>query len=165
MVRRIHHTFGGTLVVAIIVAGVFVVSLLLFLLRDSPSVQRVLFFPDETTGELGGELRELPRQRSREEEVDRLLREIVLGPTMLGHGRLVPRDTTIHSVLLRDRSVYVNLSEHLAFPGEELLYDFSAMITGIRKTIEFNYPRIDEIRIFVEGREQDPPEKIKGVDK
>ena len=137
---------GGALLIIVVV-----VSLLLYLFRPVKTVQRVLFFPDETTLLWRGELRELPSPENREEEIEYVLREIVLGPTHLQLGRAVPRNTGIGSVLYRDETLFIDLSQHMVFPDEEMLIDFYGMLSGIKKTIEYNYPRIEDIRFFVDG--------------
>jgi hypothetical protein len=46
-------------------AGLFLVSLLFYLMLERGSVERVLFFPQENSSTLVGELRDLPDKRGR----------------------------------------------------------------------------------------------------
>jgi hypothetical protein len=139
---------GGALLTAV------VVSVFLYVVRPAPSVQRVIFFPDETTHVWNGELREIPKQKTRELEIEYLTRELILGPTLPRHGRGIPRKTVLESVILRNNALYVGFSEHLVFPPGDMLVGFDEILAGYRKTITYNYPRIDEIRILVDGIEQ-----------
>lgn len=139
------------LVFGTILGLVLVVSVLLFVLRPAPRAQRVLFFPNETTGAWSGELRELPRQPTRELEIEYLLREIVLGPMSLQFGRVLPRNLSVLSVLLREDVLYVNLSEHLVFPSGDLIVGFEQMLEGVKRSVSYNYPGVSEVRFFVNG--------------
>ena len=129
------------------------VSVIFYTARPEPSVQRVLFFPDETTGVWRGEFRELPKQADREADVENLVLELILGPTSLRYGRTLPRGTAIRSLLLRKNVLYLDLSEHILDPVPAMLVGFDELLDGLEKTIRFNHPRIDEICIFVDGIE------------
>jgi len=140
-----------TLVAAGVLVAVLLLSVLLFVFRPHRTVQRILFFPDATTGVWRGELRELPVQPDRESEMEYVLKEMILGPTVLQHARALPRETQIHSVIYRDRVLYIDFSAHLIFDNDGTLPDFQDMLKGVRSTIEYNYPRVEQVQIFIDG--------------
>jgi len=153
MIYRDDSRFKRSIAAAGALFVAALVSLLFYVVRPAPSVQRVLFFPDETTHLWSGELRELPKQDTREEEIDYLVRELVLGPTILRYGRAIPRKTIIQSVILRKNVLYVGFSEHLVFPPSDMIVEFDEILVGFRKTIRYNYRKIDDIKIFIDGIE------------
>ena len=134
-----------------VLLAVLLLSAMLFVFRPHKTVQRILFFPDATTGVWRGELRELPVQPDRETEMEYVLKELVLGPTVLQHARALPRETRIHSVIYRDRVLYIDFSAHLVFDNDGTLPSFQDMLDGVRHTIEYNYPRVEEVRVFIDG--------------
>ena len=138
---------GGTLLLTIII------SVTAFAFRPGKSVYLVLFFPDATTGEHRGERREIPTQPNRESEIEYVLRELILGPTVLQLSRALPRDTRIESVIYRNDVVYLNFDPELLFQEGEGAPRLDESLDIVRKTIEFNYPMVDEIRFFVAGSE------------
>lgn len=140
-------------VAAVLLVAVLAASVLLYVFRPSPQVQRILFFPDETSGEWLGELRELPKQETTEAEIEYVMRELILGPTTLEKGRVLPRETEIGPLLLRDDVLYVGFSEHLVFPTGDMAVDFDGMLEGVKRTIEYNYRSIGRVRFFVGGVE------------
>lgn len=138
-----------------IIGAVFVAALIIsitaYLLAPLRADHRVLFFPTEATGVWRGELRKVPRMRGREAAVREMLKEMALGPIDLKLRRTVPRNTLIRSVLLRDGTLYVDLSEHAVFDAPTIGMTFADITEGIRKTIWYNHPRIQSIVISVNG--------------
>ncbi len=136
---------GGLLVT------VLLLSVLLFAFRPHQTIERVLFFPDETDDTWRGEIREIPVQSARETEIAYVLRELVLGPTRLQYGRALPRATRIRSVIYRDGRLYVDFSAAVVLEAGSVGVDFAEMLSGVRKTLEYNYPMIEEIVFTVAG--------------
>ena len=132
-------------------AAAFALSLIFFLTNDSRKEQRVLFFPNETTSEWSGEVRNITHRRVPEDAVHELLKEIILGPMRLRLERAVPEDTAIRSVILRENVLFADFSAHLAVGGGGVTVGFESILEGIKKNILFNFPSISEVHLFVEG--------------
>ncbi|MBT3273506.1 MAG: GerMN domain-containing protein [Spirochaetales bacterium] len=131
--------------------AVLCLSILLFITNTERIVQRVLYFPDETTSEWSGEARNIIHKRDIEEGVHELLKELILGPMKLRLERTLPQGTGIRSVMLRDGVLYADFSEHLAAGDYEMSIDFDQMLEGVKKTILFNLPKIEDVVMFVGG--------------
>jgi hypothetical protein len=139
----------------IIWAGVFVaaflISLIIFLARPGRTDQFVLFFPSETTDEWIGEARNIHHTREIEKSIQALLQELALGPITLRLEPALPKGTGVRSVLLRERTVYLNFTAHLAVLEAGFQISFDAMLAGVRKSVLYNFPTIDEVVIYVDG--------------
>ena len=112
-----------------------------------------MFFPDATSGEHRGERRAIPSQPNRELEIEYVLRELILGPTVLQLSRTLPRDTRIESVIYRKDVLYLDFDPEILFRTGEGAPELQESLDIVRKTIEFNYPMVDDIRFFVDGSE------------
>ena len=131
----------------------FLLSLILFLVNPDRTERYVLFFPSEITREWTGEARDIYHTGDTEESVRVLLKELALGPIGLRLDETVPKGTRIRAVLLRDNTLYLDFTAHLAEPGRQL--SFPEMLAGIRKTVLYNFPSIENVVIYVEGAPTD----------
>ncbi|HOV62271.1 MAG TPA: GerMN domain-containing protein [Spirochaetia bacterium] len=132
--------------------GLFLVSLVFYLVIAYGSVERVLFFPRENSSTLAGELRVVPDKRGKEEDIRILISELLLGPAKLDLSRVVPRGTRLNSVLLRKGVLYVDFSNDIFLGRKESELSFDEMLAAVRKTILFNFKRIKSIIISIEGQ-------------
>ena len=130
-----------------------IVSLSFYVLTQQRSVQRVLFFPDGATGLPRGESRKIPAQNSREAEVEYLIRELILGSTLIQYARALPRDTRVRSVLYRGDALFVDFSQHLVLDVGDLVLGFLQTLEIVRRTLEYNYPGVNHIRFSIAGIE------------
>jgi len=135
-----------------ILAGTFVVSLVFFFLFRSPLHYQVLFFPNIRTGELSGERRMLPRLSNSKDAAGQLVEEMILGPVSIQHSRVVPRSTSIRTLMLRDKVLYLDLSTDILHDIEDR-DSFFAIQKAFEHTIRFNYRTIREIVFTVGGQE------------
>ena len=131
---------------------VLVLSILIFLFRQDPRVQRVLFFPRETAEQWDGEFRRIFEKHDLEEAVTELLKEAILGPMQIRHGRLLPRNVRIRSLVVREGTVYLDFSDDLFFPEGEVAISLQEMMSGVKKAIRFNFPEIERINVFIGGQ-------------
>ncbi len=154
MLSRLRKvTFFGSLLVL-----VFLLSLLLYLAQNSRWQPRILFFRNAgfasdlslARSRLAGEKRFLPAQGFLELDVELLLNELILGPTDHEHERILPKDIRVKSIIERDFVVFVDLSKEILFSRTDI--DLDEMIESIGNTLFFNFPRIREIHVFVEGQ-------------
>jgi hypothetical protein len=81
---------------------VLAVSLSAYFIIDNVHISRTFFFPDRRGG-LTGETRRLPDRKNGEEKIEQLVEELILGPFDIDHNRLVPKNTRLISIMLRNR--------------------------------------------------------------
>lgn len=137
--------WGGVIVLLL------AVSILLFLLVGNKFTRRAVFFPNERSLELQGELRRVPRRKDREENIYLLMRELLLGPSDISHARLTPRAAEINTVMFRGESLYLDFSPDVLFEDKQRPIPFDLVLIGIKQTVTFNFPAIQDIRISVDG--------------
>ena len=92
-------------------AALFLISLIFFLIDADDIKYRVIFFPEDNSDNLTGEVRKLKSRGSLEKDIESLLREILLGPEKLENSRYIPHDARLNSVMLRDRVLYADYSD------------------------------------------------------
>jgi hypothetical protein len=111
----------------------------------------VLFFPSEISNEWIGEARAVYHTRDAEDSILALLKELALGPMGLRLEPAVPNGTAIRSILLREKILYLDFTAHLAISQQAFQMSFSEMLEGIRKSIFYNFPSIEEVFIYIAG--------------
>ena len=136
--------------VAIFTAA-FLISLIIFLARPGRTDQYVLFFPSETTDEWIGEARNIHHTRDIEASVKSLLQELALGPITLRFEPALPKGTGVQSVLIRERTAYLDFTPHLAVPENAFQISFSEMLAGVKKSVLYNFPAIEKAIIYIDG--------------
>jgi spore germination protein GerM len=146
-------SLGGVLLVF------FLVSLLLFIFLNGKTTERVLFFPHDITGELHGERRTLPKQETAEEDVALYLRELLLGPSAFVHRNLLPENTDLHSIMLRDKTLFIDFGDKIIFAQEYIDKNFEWVTDAVKKAVRFNFPSIDTIIITINGQQPLSEEK------
>ena len=128
-----------------------IISLLTFFIADNNLVRRVLFFPDREG--VSGEMRRLPRQRSLEDDVELLVNEMILGPYSIDHLRIIPENTSLQNLFLRDKSLlYIDFSADLIVTENEQSLVPLEMIELIGRNFKYNFPVLEEITISVDGQ-------------
>jgi hypothetical protein len=135
-----------------LLAASLLISLLLFLLPGPLKSKRVLFFPRGETRKLYGETRFLPRQRSMEENIHLLLEEIILGPATPNSQRLVPQELEVESVILNQNTLYINFSREMIFAAASLNLTVAEMIQAVGNSVLFNFPRLKNLYVYIEGQ-------------
>jgi len=140
---------------AIIIAFIFILITCLsavqyFYCKDKLE-RRVLFFPTVSSARLAGEERLVPLKKG-EDAVRILLAEIILGPVLPNHIRILPKKTRVTSLLWRKDSVYVNFSNHILNTDGEINYSYEEILFAAGNSILFNFPRIKHLYIFIDGQ-------------
>jgi len=113
--------------------------------------RRTFVFYDIDSGDVAVEERMLRHSTSRERDITRYVDEALLGPVSPDSLPLFPRGTRLHSLLYRDGVVYANFSEDAILPpqeGGEVFHNFETIRSGIRR----NFPSVEEVRFFIDGR-------------
>ena len=152
MIANARRALSPPVLLSALLFAAFAVSVTSYALEGSGRVRRVLLFPAVETGKLVGEQRFLPRGGTREVAVERLVKEVLLGPESIELGRIAPRSTGIRSVMLRDREVYVDLTADAALDIAQTPLGLGDSIRGLANNIYFNFSRVQRVRIFVNGQ-------------
>lgn len=101
---------------------------------------------------LNGEERFLPKKATVEEDIELLLKELILGPKNHQNLRIVPQGVTVESVMLRDQELYINLSEDILLRESPSPLNLDETLQALGNTIFFNVPKLRDIFIFVSGQ-------------
>jgi hypothetical protein len=114
--------------------------------------RRTFLFYNIDSGVVIVENRLLPVSRgARELDITRYVEEALLGPVSSNTMPLFPRETRLRSLLYRNGTVYLDLSEEAALPppeGGEVFLNMKTLYAGIRR----NFPYIRELRFFIAGK-------------
>jgi hypothetical protein len=129
-------------------------------------VRRTFVFYSAADRSIIVEDRMLRRAESREGDMIRYVEEFLLGPVSPDLVPLFPRESRLESLLYRDDTAYVDLSESAVFPTPDqsaggdipggsspggassgVFGSFETLYRGIRR----NFPFIRELRLFVNG--------------
>lgn len=143
-IRR--HLPGLLLLVA------FLISLALFLIWPPERIARTLFFPGTTEVTLTGERRLLPRVVSRERAMELVVEDLILGPALITHGRALPRETRMQSLILSEDTVYIDLSPEVLFHSEEVRIDLRGGLAAVEKSLRYNFRRVEEVVLTINGQ-------------
>ncbi len=133
--------FGASLLVALLFYFVFPPS----------QSERYLFFPENITGKLKGESRLVPRHHTLEAEVQALVAEELLGPVRVRDKRLVPVDTRIRSLIVRNEKVYIDFSTEMVTAADQVQETTTRAIQILTHTIQFNFPQIKQVTVTING--------------
>ncbi|MDR2575734.1 MAG: GerMN domain-containing protein [Treponema sp.] len=114
--------------------------------------RRTFLFYDIDSGVVIVENRLLPVPRGgRELDITRYVEEALLGPVSSNSMPLFPRETRLRSLLYRNGTVYLDLSEEAVLPppeGGEVFLNMKTLYAGIRR----NFPFVREVRFFIAGK-------------
>jgi hypothetical protein len=120
-------------------------------------IRRTFVFYSAADRSIMVEDRMLRCAESREGDIICYVEEFLLGPVSPDLAPLFPRETRLESLLYRDDTAYVDLSESAVFPTPEqsavgfgssgVFGSFETLYRGIRR----NFPYVREVRLFVNG--------------
>jgi hypothetical protein len=119
--------------------------------------RRVLFFPELSgTGgplRLMGEVRYLPYRADAGADLRLLVEETILGPADHRAHRLLPRASQVISTHVHGGTAYVNLSRHVWLAPTPVPSSGAERVHALAAAIRFNFPRLQEVRMLIEGQE------------
>ena len=133
-------------------AGALLLSVLLFLLLGNGKVARVLFFPAGHGTRLAAEQRLLPRHHSLDDDVRELVEGVVLGPMRHDLARVFPRGSAVRAIVVRSRTLYVELNPLAALPDPETPLTGAASAEALARSVRANFPRLREVVVFIDGQ-------------
>ncbi len=119
--------------------------------------RRVLFFPELSgTGgplRLMGKVRYLPYRADAGADLRLLVEETILGPADHRAHRLLPRAVEVISAHVHAGTAYLNLSRHVWFAPTPIPSSGGERMQALAAAIRFNFPRLREVRMLIEGQE------------
>ena len=102
---------------------------------------------------LRDEVRYVPYRSRTSAAVRMLVEETILGPADHRTHRLLPREAEVISAHVAGEVIYVNLSHHAWLAATPVPSTGAERIQALHDTIRFNFPRLREVRILIEGQE------------
>ncbi len=152
---------GRAAIAGAVFLGAAALSLLLFLLLGNGKVSRVLFFPDHLGTRLVAEQRAVPRHRSFEEGVREVVDGALLGPMRPDLARLFPRGVSVQGLVVREGTLFLDLSPAAALPDPETPLEGAAALEGLARSLRVNFPRLRELSVTIDGQVPRAREKKK----
>jgi len=142
--QYIFHT-----VVLISILIVFLFSFIFFLVNKN-SNRRIFIFPSAEEGQYIVEYRNLAKESS-QGDVGYFVDELLLGSTIERTKYIFTQGTKVLSCFQRENVLYINLSSDLLYMGEGVI-DIKDGITLLKENIKKNFPSINKIEVFVDGK-------------
>ncbi|MBN2736817.1 MAG: GerMN domain-containing protein [Spirochaetales bacterium] len=141
----------------LIAASLFILilalSLIFYLTAKGGRVERHFFFPNKMTNLLVGEERQIAKKETLQDDIHEYLDELLLGPANPYSTTLFPLKTRLYSVLLDEKTLYINFSKEFLFQNSKKMIPYNLIYKAIYNNILFNFKSINEIKIAVIGRE------------
>ena len=145
------HLKKSTVTVGLIFVILLAGSLVLFFIQGKTREKRVLFFSLINNSRFIGETRYLPDKFKKEDDVEQLISEIILGPENENHFPVLPPETEIKSVLLRDNILYANFSYDALKYNKNVKIGTYERFQIVADTVIFNFPFIKRIFFYING--------------
>ena len=103
-------------------------------------------------GEAAIEERLLYKEMNSERAIQSYIEEMLYGPISQDLKPVFLQESSLLSLLYRDGTVFINLSEEAAFPVQ-IEADFNYSFTTMEQGVFRNFPAVQAVRIFVMGHE------------
>ncbi|MBR5916052.1 MAG: GerMN domain-containing protein [Spirochaetia bacterium] len=142
------RVFQITVSVALIALVVFAVC---YYRHQNVYTERTLFFVEPVSKAVVMEHRLIAEKHDLELNVELLIKDELLGPSLLVRDSVFPKRTRLNHVLLRDNILYADLSIEAMFPSAHSGLNFKDSIQILEKTISFNFPKIENIVVTIDG--------------
>lgn len=136
---------------AILMVFSFIISLILFFVAGDTRVERIMIFPDSHQTYRIGEVRYLPRQKEKEENIEKFISELILGPQKINYLHIFPAKTKLKTTILRNNVLYIDFNEEILFQNSETPLNFSEMISMLKENLNYNFHYLKKIIITVNG--------------
>jgi len=141
----------STIIVGLIFFILLAGSLTLYFIQDKTREKRVLFFSLINNSRFIGETRYLPNKLKTEDDIKQLIAEIILGPENENHFPVLPPNTEIKSVLLRDNVLYANFSYAVLKYNKNVKIGTDEKFQIVANTLIFNFPFIKRVFFYING--------------
>ncbi len=134
-----------------IISLLLVVSLFIYFFAGNNLDRRVLFFPGRV--KYSGEVRMVPHKKTKEDEIQLFVKELILGPYSINHFRIIPQKTKLQSLFFRQKTkLFIDFSSDFIVFDNDFNLVPSEMIVLIEKNLEYNFPFLKEISVSVDGQ-------------
>jgi hypothetical protein len=143
--------FRLTVLFAVVLGGALAASLVFFAVTPQWT-RRVIFFPQVNTGKFVAEVRYLPPEGSEAGDIRLLLEEILLGPSNFGNDALFSAATRLDSAMLEKNTLYIGFSKGI-WQIRAGLFRPRERLQAVADALYFNFPWLENIRIFIDGNE------------
>ena len=130
---------------------VLIVSASLYFRMQHEYIERTLFFVEPVSKAVVMEHRLIADKKDLEQNIELLIKDELLGPSLLVRDSVFPDGTRLNHIMLRDGVLYADLSSEAMFPSAHSGLNFQDSIRILEETISFNFPGIESIIITVEG--------------
>ena len=142
------RVFQITVIVALIMLVVFAVF---YFRHQSVYTERTLFFVEPVSKAVVMEHRLIAEKHDLELNAELLIKDELLGPSLLVRDSVFPAGTRLNHIMLRSGILYADLSIEAMFPSAHSGLNFEDSIRILEETIRFNFPEIKNIVITIDG--------------
>jgi hypothetical protein len=129
------------------------ISLLFFAIFYERPRQVLLYYPNQLTGEIDGEIRTIIYSRDKLENISKVIQENLQAPVNQQHLRIVSRDTEIKAVYLQDNRVIVDLTGQILKDERDVSANPDRAFYVLEKTIRHSFRDIGDITFAIDGLE------------
>ncbi|MBQ3319540.1 MAG: GerMN domain-containing protein [Spirochaetia bacterium] len=143
--KRVFQIILFLALIVLVVSGIYCYK------RQSVYTERTLFFVEPVSKAVVLEHRLIAEKHDLELNVELLIKDELLGPVLLVRDSVFPTGTRLNHVLLRDGTLYADLSSEAMFPSAHSGLNFNDSIRILEETIRFNFPEIEKIVVTIDG--------------
>ena len=118
---------------------------------------RIFIYPLNSGGDTGSERRGIPAGNTLESRIAVFLDELLVGPVKIDLAPTAPKGTVLRHAAVLERTAYIDLSRHMISPDASMPISIAEAAANIRWNIRFNFPRIKNIVITIEGHQVGTP--------
>ena len=138
-------------IIAISLLFVLIIFSVFYYVNTKKFTERSLFFVEPVSKTVVLEHRLIAEKHDLEKNIELLVKDELLGSSLLVRDSVFPDGTILNHLLLRDATLYVDLSMEAVFPSEHSGLNFKDSIKILERTIKFNFKEIKNIVITIDG--------------
>ena len=138
-------------ILVILLCVVTVISVVFVLIIGS-GARRIFLFEQQNNDNLTAEIRYLKKTATKD-DMQNYVDELLLGPITPQCRPVFPLGTHVESLFLRDRTLYVNLSEEAIQLKEGKASEPLVATEIFKKNIFTNFRNVDIIKLYIVGNE------------
>jgi len=138
-------------IIALTLLLVLVVFSVSYYIGTKKVTERSLFFVEPVSKTVVLEHRLISQKHDLEKNIELLVKDELLGSSLLIRDSVFPEGTTLNHILLREGVLYVDLSIEAVFPSEHSGLNFHESMKILERTIRFNFRKIKDVIITIDG--------------
>lgn len=147
IINSVKHKKTVIIILSVLLLSA-IVSTVLFAVKTNGK-RRTFIFPSVENGKYIVESRRLPKLYMNPVEV--YVNELLLGPQTERTQRIFPNGTKLKSCMVRDKTVYINISKEMIDVDEKSNITMRESIELLEKNIKNNFRFVDSVEVFVDG--------------